>query len=182
MSSLRNSYAKIASQPRKPLFLNCSLNNDGLTINANIDASVVETKFYYECPADEFVKIEHFDMHLSGATNLRSGDYADIANGLTNGVDWFALVDGVEQIITPIPPLKTNEDLFRLGHHHQNVAYNGGISTHSYAGHLFEFSDGFDLSPGDQIGVILRDDFTTLARHEFYLLANYYQGISRAQG
>ena len=181
MSSLRNSYATITGQPRKPLFLNCTLNNDGVTIDAAIDASVVETKFYYECPADEKVIIEHFDMHLSGATNLRSEDYADITNGLINGVDWYALVDGVEQIITPLPPIKTNEDLFRLGHHHQNIAYSAGTSTHSYAGHLFEFSDGFVLNPGDQLGVILRDDFTSLARHEFYLLANFYQGISRPQ-
>lgn len=182
MSSLRDSYASITNQPKRPLFLNCTLNNDGVTIAANIDASVVETRYFYECPANDKVVIEHFDMHLSGASNLKSEDYADIANGLINGLDWFALIGGVEQIITPLPPIKTNEDLFRLGHHHQSVQYAASTATHSYAGHLHEFSDGFILNPGDQIGVILRDDFTSLDRHEFYLLANFFRGISRPQG
>ena len=179
MSSLRDSYAKIANQPRKPFFLNCTLNNDGTTIGAEQDYSIVEGRFYFECPPDDYFIIEHFDMHISGATNLKAEDYADIAGGLTNGLDWFALINGVEQIITPLPPIKTNEDLFRLGHHHQNIEYSSSVSTHSYAGHLHVFSDGFALNPGDQIGVILRDNFTSLSRHEFYLLANAYQGISR---
>jgi len=181
MSSLRNSYAVISNQPKRPSFLNCTLNDDKTTINSNQDYSAVEGRFYFECPADDQFIVEHFDMHISGATNLKSEDYADITNGLINGLDWYALIDGVEQIITPIPPIKTNEDLFRLGHHHQNIPYAGGVSTHSYAGHLHEFSDGFILNPGDQIGVILRDDFSSLSRQEFYLLANSYQGISRPQ-
>ena len=179
MSSLRDSYAVISNQPRRPRFLNCTLNNDGVTIGAEQDYSAVEGRFYFECPPDDTYVIEHFDMHLSGATNLKAEDYAGIANGLTNGLDWYARINGVEQIITPLPPIKTNEDLFRLGHHHQSVNYAAGLSTHSYAGHLHEFSDGFILNPGDQLGVILRDDFTSLARHEFYLLANAYLGISR---
>ena len=179
MSSLRNSYAVISNQPRRPQFLNCTLNNDGTTINSNQDYSLVEGRFYFECPPDDDYVIEHFDQHISGAANLKSEDYADIANGLINGLDWYAIIGGVEQIITPIPPIKTNEDLFRLGHHHQSIIYSASTATHSYAGHLHDFSDGFIISPGDQIGVILRDDFTPLDRQEFYLLANAYNGISR---
>ena len=50
MSSLRNSYAHIANQPRRPRFLVLSKDNDGVTFDANIDASVVEARFYFECP------------------------------------------------------------------------------------------------------------------------------------
>ena len=179
MSSLRNSYARIANQPRQPSFLNCTLNDDKTTIQAIQDYSLVEGRFYFECPPDDIFSVQHFDMHVAGATNLKSEDYGDVVNGLINGLDWFAILNGVEQIITPIPPIKTNEDLFRLGHHHQKIEYSASVSTHSYAGHLFEFSDGFTLQPGDRIGVILRDDFTPLSRHEFLLNAWSYRGLSR---
>ena len=179
MSNLRNSYAKIANQPRQPRFLNLSLNNEGLVYNANGDYSVTEERFYFEVPADDLYVIQFFDMHIQAAANLKSADYGDINLGLTNGLDWFARIDGQEQIITPKPLIKSNEDLFRLGNAHNHVDYSASISTHSYASRLDNFSDGFLLSEGDQMGVILRDDHSTMLLHEFFLTAWSYGGISR---
>ena len=179
MSSLRNSYAKIANQPKRPLFITLTENGDGVTYNIIGDYSVVESRFYFECPENDSCNIQGFAMHISGATNIKRIDYGDISGGLINGFDWYVRVGGVESIITPVSPIKTNEDLMSLGNDLQIMDFGAGEASHLFSDDL-TFSDGFGLLlPGDRMGVIMRDDFSIMLHHEFHLTAWNYGAVSR---
>ena len=105
--------------------------------------------------------------------------YGNLA-ALTNGIDWFAVINGVERILTPFGAIVDNEGLFRLGADNlQQLDFSPNDSILSFGDDITLFGDGFLLGPGDQMGVILRDDFTLMIKHEFQLKARGYQSVAR---
>lgn len=166
MSSLRNSYDRVALSEEFFLFRN--LTDDGLidgNQESNVDGSVTPVKFFTQPPEDRFYSIRTAAIHVSDSGSVKIDDYGSISGPLPNGLVFYVLINGEERILGP--GFKSNRDLSELGPIITRQNYSN-VSTITYE---------FDISPiakrgiqlvgsrGDQFGIIVRDDLSTLVSH-----------------
>lgn len=174
MSSLRKKYDKIASQPRTPLTISMSQNGDNATFNAIGDYSGTPVRFYSTALPNRDFLINRITIEVSDNGTLSRSNYGAISGGLTNGIQFYIIQNGVETIISNPPLIKSNSDYLDSSNVFQIIDFGASDDSIFYGLDFSQFADPVVINGdnGDQFGVILNDNFTTLVAHKFSLLAS----------
>ena len=174
MSSLKQSYRQIALREVTPILR--PMTTDGTAggdPNNEVDGSITPVKFWVQPEGTEDWRISQFTMAVSGTGAETRTGYGTIVAGLTNGIDFFVEIDGVEQIVTVGAPLQNNQDLLRNGRDFGLFNFTGADDTIFVRDNLLDFSMGFVLrgSLNEKFGIIVNDDLTTLVQHQVFVKA-----------
>lgn len=166
MSSLKKAYDRVALSEQG--FILRNLTTDGVIggpENSNVDGSVTPVKFYTQPGPNERFSIRSAAVHISDSSVTRLDDYGSVPGPLTNGLGFYILINGVETLLGP--GFKSNRAISDLGPIITRQAYISA-STNIYEFRITQIaSRGIELvgSRGDQFGIIVRDDLSSLTAH-----------------
>lgn len=166
MSSLRSSYGKIANTTRVPLAQPMSLNGVvGGSTSMAVDGSTTPVIFYYQPTANEMATIFDYSIVIGDAGNTGENDYGSIIGPLLNGVQFFAVIDGVEFDFGT--PVIRAAQYFARGARVNFIELSGNKRIANYQFSFFDTSDGTRLNGqnGDRLGVKIQDNLSTLSAH-----------------
>lgn len=175
MSSLRNSYYKIANVT--PLNRVRRLTDDGTGItgekNMNGDYSVTPKDFWIQPPAGAYWILQEVGVVVDGVANGQLADYGDVGGGLTEGIKFFLEIDGVEIDITASSNFKNNADVLSNGARFNGMGFGGNQRLDSIWFPQIPDSEAIILDGDLDMKFIVRlnDDFTPLTEHGFYIKA-----------
>ena len=170
MSSLRNNYGRVALPPRNPF--NFSLTDDGTQTggkDAAVDGSVTPVDFFFTAIPTLCLTLNRIGCIISDVGNSNFQDYGSVTGPLANGVEFFVVLDGNENVFNT--KVQRTIDYLSLGSSVNFVELSGSdrIVTYSFA--LLEYSQGVTLNGnrGDKFGVRINDNLTGLSVHECFI-------------
>lgn len=146
-------------------------------INANGNYSASATAFYVQPPSDRIYLIGTVLIAVSDNANINQTDYGGIAGGLTNGVQGFIKTNGVEVDAFAGNRFKKNIDWYGVGSEVIISTFAGNFQTLSVKFETFADTGGYiklDGRSGDQLGIRLNDDFSTLMQQVFVARGIYF--------
>ncbi len=174
MSSLRKTYDTLSDQNRSPASVIMSQNGLNVNFEAIGDYSGAPQKFFFKAVPNRKFAVSRITVEVSDNGTLGRSNYGSISGGLTNGIQFYTFIDGVETIISNPPLIKANGDYLSASNVFEIVNFDGGTDSVFYALDFSQFADPVVLNGdnADEFGIILNDDFTTLVAHKFTLLTS----------
>ena len=159
------------------LLLNRPMSDDGLStgsLNINANASLISPSDYYvEALADETLLVARAIINIVAATDIDAKEYGDISGGLTNGIQVFYRLNGVDLNITNGLPIKINEDWGRWCYDSRPINIGPTNKTPVWQARwtLTKYGTpwGIVLNEGDRLGVRLRDNLSTITEQTIVL-------------
>lgn len=155
------------------------LSDDGTTsgvTNFNTDFSVTPATAFMQPPVGEVFFVTSLQITIGAGGNANQLDYGNLTGPLTNGVDIRATLNGVNfSLLQRI--LRDNNDILNFGGSAASidVDFAGTSDTLSTqfnsANFLYASTPGalrLNGDFGDQLQVVLNDNFTGLNLHEFF--------------
>lgn len=159
------------------LLLNRPMSSNGLpdgNLNINGDASLVSPLDYYiEALEGETLLVARAIINILAATDIDAKEYGDIGGGLTNGIQVFYRLNGIDLNITNGLPIKINEDWGRWCYNSRPINIGPTNKTPVWQARwtLTKYGTpwGIVLNAGDRLGVRLRDDLSSLTEQTIVL-------------
>lgn len=153
-----------------------TINGDGVTTELSVDGSTTSVDAYIDARTDGAFYVTVLSVLIAGGNNTQLNRFADINNGLTNGIDFYyesTLGDHT------IGVAKTNLDILRLawitpGTGSASTAFEmSNLNVDNDNGYVFSM-DLTKMSPtgrgillrnssADRIGVRVNDDLTSVS-------------------
>ena len=162
MSSLRDSYSKIAGVGGSLSNVACSIDGNPTSLSDIVaNYSVTPTEFYIQAPAGYCMTILQVNVSIGDSGSIGLEDYGSIVGGLTNGLSFF-IDRGEGVVIFPTQPIKTNYDIANLSSVTDIIPLSGSERIITYRELETESTDGLLVCDGDRFGIIANDDFSTL--------------------
>jgi len=156
----------MAQYIREPHHQIMSLNGDGSgQQNINGDYSVTPATFFITPPAGKDFVITHIHFIIASAAAMNVADYGGIAGGITNGMIWQTVIDGVTMDRFSGLRLKQNGDY--------EIISEVTLSTYAGLGQVLKcefsfpdnYTESFRLTPGNSFQIIAQDNLTALTKH-----------------
>ena len=155
-------------------FLDTNGNGTG-TKNAIGNYAAVVTDFYIQPPAGSVFVINTFQYHFSDLGNFPGTVYANLAAALTNGVQFFAVVNGVTIDLFDGQRIYSNDNVIHLFSGFQLINFQATMSSIVANFNTAQFGTAMKLNgtTNDKLVVRLNDDFTGLVDQSFRVYGYY---------
>jgi len=174
MSSLRNAYSRVTDSEAGILLR--AMTDDGIigtNSNAAVDGSSTPVKFFIQpLQTTEFL-VSQVAIEISSSGNPGIDDYGSITGPLTNGLQFFTEIDGVEADFGG--PLKSNREVIQLFPNFQEVMFAGSIELRVYTFDVLAHSKSpirLNGNTFDKFGVIVQDNLSSLVDHSISCKGN----------
>lgn len=144
------------------------------TLNYNGNYSVTPKSIYYQSTGR--FEIASFLINISSPAKAYQTGYGSISGGLTNGVSFYVrAASGVEIPILTDIPIKKNYEYFRLTAETFTSDFDGLAQTlNVFISMQNQYGGNFSIKAGEQIKVVLNDDFSALVNHSFSIFGMLY--------
>lgn len=166
MSSLRQSYGRIANPTKVPLAQ--PLTDNGAAGGDNdmtVDGSITPVDFYYQPGPNERSILYEFTIQIGDAGNTTEDDYGSISGPLANGIQFYSVIDGIE---TPLgSPVTHAAQYFARGASVAFTELSGNKRVADYSFSFFGISDGviLDGRTSDKYLARINDNLSSLPIH-----------------
>jgi len=138
--------------------------DDGTTSGSKalaVNGSVTPVTFWLPVAAGEIMQVFQVVVTIIDNGTPGFGDFGNITNGLTNGLQVFY---DKKSVTVNGSVYKNNEGLLSESDSHNTVNYSGNNEAHVFRDNMMSHSNGILLygDDGDRIGIVVQDDLTSV--------------------